>query len=538
MSESFKKIKKKHLLLAILKTAIIGLASGLGGVGVAFLVVTLGGFSFQWFYFLILGLGVLVIVSVPVFLKEFPSNKSVAKKLDENFELKERVQTMVEYHDSESDILSLQRDDANERLKKLERKSISFKDFLVTLIVSVICLSIFASGLAVSFTTNAEWNNPTKHEEPKFDYTVNRQNAMLELIENVKNCNLNTQTKDKLVARLTELHGYTLEENRTIVEVETAVAIAVGYIDIELEGLTTYRDVHSDIVKIDTSLANAIVSALDDYKQYASQFTSFSNITKIYEDIVRNDELLTSALEYFVKSEERISQTKAEDVTHEQIKQRLETFVRDANHYLPVTQEAAAEIDDIESNNSVGEEPENEEELNLDALINSFITLKTNFEVYKDKINGYTDLVGVRSEIHKYFTTFYQSFSSAMLDEIYPCIMQQFIRNKICAVYQISKSDLPEITPDPVLVSEAGDSNDDDNDNQGSGGGGGTGNTLYASDDEIYDPDQAKYVKYGEILAEHEAKMQDTLMSSDLPEDVKKAILAYFQYIGIYNQKE
>lgn len=533
MSESFKKIKKKHLLLAILKTAIIGFASGLGGVGVAFLVVTLGSFDFQWFYYLLLGLGILVIVSVPVFLKEFPSNKSIARKLDADFGLKERVQTMVEYSDSEGDILSLQRKDTNERLKKLERKSISFKEFLVALIVAVICLSIFASGLAVSFTTKAEANKPSIYDEPKFDYSINRQNAMLELIDNVKNCGLNSETKNKLVERLTELHSYTLEEERTLVEVKTAIAIAVGYIDIELEGLTTYRDVHSDIVKIDTCLANGIVSALDDYKQYASQFTSFANITRIYEDIVLNDELLASAMEYFENAEERISQTNAEDVTHEQIKQRLETFVRDANHYLSITQEAEAESDDFEN-----EESEGEEKLNLDALINSFIALKTNFEVYKDKINGYTDLVGVRAEIHKYFTTFYQSFSSAMLDEIYPCIMQKFIRNKICAVYQISKSDLPEITPDPVLVDDGNDPKGDEKENQGSGGGGGTGDTLYASNDEIYDPDQAKYVKYGEILAEHEAKMQDTLMSSDLPEDVKKAILAYFQYIGIYNQKE
>ncbi len=529
MGESFKKIKNKYLLVAILKTIIIALASGLGGVGIAFLVVTLGNFAFHWAYYIAIGLGLFFVVGIPIFIKEYPTEKALAKELDEKYELKERVQTMMEYRNDMGELSVLQRNDTNERLKVIEKKRPYFREFVIALIVAVICISIFASGLAVSFTTKADTSNPSEYIEPNFDYSVPRQNAMLELIDNVRNSELNDVTKENLCNRLTELHNYALNNTLKVSEVKGAVVIAVAYIDIELEGLTTYRDVHSKVTKIDTGLADGIVASLNAYKQYASQFTSFTNVKKIYEGIVKEDELITSAMDHFERTEALLLQTNVENATVDHIRNRLGTFVKDANSYLAVTTEAESDGESDVDNNG---------EINTDALLNSFVTLNANFELYKDKINEYIDLVAVRAELQKYFTAFYQSFRDAMLEEVYDCIMQRFIRNKICSVFSVQKTDLPQITPDPILSNSTDDPSGSDSGNEGEGGGGGTGDTLYASDDVIYDPDQAKYVKYGDILAEHEAKMHDTLMSSELPEEIKKAILAYFQYISIFNEKE
>lgn len=518
MSESFKRIKRKRLLLGVLKSFLLGLASGLGGVGIAFLVVTLGKFDFLWVFHLIIGLGLFFVVGVPIFIKEFPTDLKVAKKLDQDFSLKERVQTLVEYQNSDSVMSKLQREDTNERLRAIEKKSIKFKDILSALVVSIICLSIFASGLAVSLTMKADAQTPSQYVEEIFDYSQNRQNAMLELIKNVRDSKLDEETKENVAGRLEEFHAYVLEGERTVLEVKIAIGIAVAYVDMELEGVTSYREVHKEVARVNSGLADGIVATLTTYKQYSFQFSNFASLTSIYETIVSENELLTSAEKYFSKTEFTLAQIGVEDATHEQIKRNLETFCREANLYLTST------------------ESENPEKPH--ALKDSFIALTRDLDAYKDKIDEFTDLVGVRAEIHEIFTAFHQSFSLAIDEEIYPSMLQQFIHNKLTEIFKLQSIDLPKITPDPVWSNDREQQEGENPENGGSGGGGGTGETLFPSDDVIYDPDQAKYVKYGEILAEHEAKMQEMLMSSDLPEELKKAILAYFQFIGTYNQKE
>lgn len=524
MGESFKKIKNKYLALAIVKSAILGLVSGLAGVGLAFLVVTLAKFDMQWFYYVIIALGLFLVVGVPVFISDYPNEKKLAKKLDNDYQLKERVQTMVAYKDVDSDLVRMQRIDTDNRLKEVAKKRPLFKDFIAVIIVIVVCISIFVSGLAVNLTSSAENDDPSQHEEPKYEYSLARQNAMLELIDNIERSDLSDETKQDLSNRLKSLHNYFLNNELTVLEVKAGVITEVAYIDAVLESLTTYRTVHQTVSKIDVNFGDAIVASLETYKQYSTQLTSFTNIKKIYKDLIEKDEVKEFASEYINKTKAVLWQTDKEDATYKDIRNKLIGYLNEANIYL-------ADYLSKESKEIAESGEENDNELNLDALMNSLVVLITDLSDYKDKIDGYTDLDGVRSDIERYINTFTQSLSEAMIDEIYPCIMQHFIRNKLASIYDVADKELPKITPDPDFSESVKNDDKKPGNNENASGGGGSGGTLYPSNDMIYDPDTGTYVKYGELASPRYAKVLELLESNDVPQETKKAILEYFKLI-------
>ena len=150
MNESFNKFKKKMLLEAIIKSASISLAVGIISFTVPYLIISIGKINVIKFFWLFLCLGAITLASIVfgiLFLILFPRNLKVAKRLDKELDLKQKVQTMIEYENVDTPMTALQREDtinilSNISLKKFVMKfSVFF--FIVFLLKSLTFFKLY-----------------------------------------------------------------------------------------------------------------------------------------------------------------------------------------------------------------------------------------------------------------------------------------------------------------------------------------------------------------------------------------------------------
>ena len=110
------------------------------------------------------------------------------------------------------------------------------------------------------------------------------------------------------------------------------------------------------------------------------------------------------------------------------------------------------------------------------------------------------------------------------------------VTTKLCNLFGITEADLTDEAPDVQIevpkadngsVEEDGSDIEEPDDTINSGGLG-TGETIYGSDDLVYDPDTGTYRPYGEILDSYYAKVNELIVDGKLDDDVKKAAENYF----------
>ena len=97
-------------------------------------------------------------------------------------------------------------------------------------------------------------------------------------------------------------------------------------------------------------------------------------------------------------------------------------------------------------------------------------------------------------------------------------------------IFGVDKSELPPLSEELNLGGgNGGEDEEEENENSGVNQGGiGSGETIYGSDDMVYDPDTGAYVKYGEIINAYYAKYSQLMIDGKLPEDVAKKLAEYF----------
>ena len=127
MDASFKKIKKKFLVFAIIKSLICGVSAGLFAVGAVLLALKLAGIPIHGGYYALIGVCVASVCFGIVFPFMRLNDLKVARKLDKDYALRERVETMVAFEKDGGDIAILQREDAQTKLENLPKKKPDFK---------------------------------------------------------------------------------------------------------------------------------------------------------------------------------------------------------------------------------------------------------------------------------------------------------------------------------------------------------------------------------------------------------------------------
>ena len=127
MNEGFISFKKKILLRHLIVSIISSLSAFLIVFGIFFLLTKLKVTNINVGFDILFGIIAFGIVFVILYFGFKPKDKKIAKMLDKQFNLQEKVQTMVELKDNDSFIANLQREDCESKLKNISLKDLKFK---------------------------------------------------------------------------------------------------------------------------------------------------------------------------------------------------------------------------------------------------------------------------------------------------------------------------------------------------------------------------------------------------------------------------
>lgn len=191
MDKNFSKFKKRVWLHILIKCLSIGLSAAAFAVNAVLIPCRLCGVNIFWLYYVLIGLGGFLIGGGAAFLCLKTNDKEIAKLLDKELDLQERVQTAYEFRGQTGDIFDLQAVNASVALGGVT-KALPFKNLVAT----VLCGVVGVTCSAVVPPVIAQYVPPvfatTQPEEPPEDYDPPREvtdwewAALDELINYVK----------------------------------------------------------------------------------------------------------------------------------------------------------------------------------------------------------------------------------------------------------------------------------------------------------------------------------------------------------------
>lgn len=246
MNESFYKFKKKMLFEAIIKSAVISIALGIIVFTVPYLIINFGKINVNELYILVLMLSSVSVASIAfglLFMILFPRNLKVAKRLDKELDLKQKVQTMIEYENVDTPMTNLQREDTLNILS-----NISLKKFVMKFSVFFFVLVGFASALGVTSIVVASIDDtvytPPVVEEPNYDLDNWTVRALLDLIEVVEASSIDNELKTPVVGNLNAL----LESLKTVEyesEMKTLVENVISDCSLRLDLINSNNEINT-----------------------------------------------------------------------------------------------------------------------------------------------------------------------------------------------------------------------------------------------------------------------------------------------------
>ncbi len=260
MEDSFIKFKKKIILEILIKCLIISLSIGLISFSLPYLIIKINKIQFNILYLILIGLGVSIVLFVLLFLILLPNDKKVAVKLDKKLNLNQKVQTMVEYQNEDSFMISLQRQNTNSILSNISIKSLSMKFSAIFFVLIGLALSLCITAFAM----------PNQNETPEpgivdpgysmDDWTLL---SLKQLVEYVEASNINESLKTKYVNELNGLID-TLEDTDKQSEMIETVKNAIRNIELELDIINTNNEIYTVLKGVSHTYVVTLASKIND----------------------------------------------------------------------------------------------------------------------------------------------------------------------------------------------------------------------------------------------------------------------------------
>ncbi len=503
MTESFKQLKKKYTTIAIIISVIVGVFCALFVVGAVMLGIKLGAQRLAVYYYVLIGVGVFLISGGVTFLFTRHTDKSLSKKLDAEYDLNERVQTMIEFSGESGDMLALQRADADEKLKNLPKQKLTFAKIWQYVLVAVIGLSVFLSGILV----------PSRYVAPEppvtpDDYVLNEWDAKAldQLIADVKASDLKEDVMISVVDALEVLKSK-LPDVKTNKAMREAVTTCAESVESAIMDANTYRDVaivlNSYRNKNMVGLKVALINACASYKSDDVEIISLSTVKNLQKT---SEEKIRTALSVFTNKV-----VPGSGVTKAEIYNTVIEFLDELNVCINPDENEELTARVIECN-----------------LYSALLEYSLNLgDVYDYEWWSESYLNGAISGANAVFAT---SVSKELVTQVYNHMINDMIFNRLEDIFGIVLAhkdwDLPDISEDGE-----GDSEDDPS----HGGGGADGEGEYGSNAEIYDHTTGTNVPYGDVWGgkdyEYKNELLEKLKDPGLSEEMKKYIEKYIEYL-------
>ena len=189
MNEGFLNFKKKILKEHLTKCLILSISLGLIVFGVLFLLWKLKAISLPiWSVIVIPIASIALSFCGPYFLLK-PSDKKIAKRLDHELKLNEKVQTMVDYKDSDEFIACLQREDTENKLKAISLKALKFNLPIALIVLGVIGVASTTTAVSIPMKHDQNIVDPDK----PFTLTELQIKRIEEVIAKIKESDINSE---------------------------------------------------------------------------------------------------------------------------------------------------------------------------------------------------------------------------------------------------------------------------------------------------------------------------------------------------------
>lgn len=515
MKNNFKKLKSHFLMLAIIKSAICGVAVALIAVSAVFLGFKLSAKILNPVFYVIIALAAFAAVGALAFLILRPTDKSVARALDKDYDLNERVQTSLEFENDKGVISAMQRDDAEEKLSGLKLKRPSFKKNWHYLALAVLAAAaIIVSAIIPARTVPAE---VLPQDRPYILTEIQRQ-TILELIDEVNAADLSDELKSGAVAPLNGL----LDENsglptaQTVGEMNIMVDEAITALSGVLEGGLSYAPLS---VQMGSAGYVYVVRALRrGAAVYADRplitHENFVDFTQVMDDLV--DSTVSVNLNQYY---EKLTETESGSEENEETTETTDSVAVLRAKLAEIANGMAAALDRSEFN----------EQEKLYAALDSFAG---DINKVSSSETANTD-ENLKAALQSAINDSALIIGEALAPQTYRLGINRYIDIRLWKAFDMEIKPIPARFTDSYEYDENGSLGPNTKPGEGENqeGGYGGGGSKFGSDDKVFDPYTGEYVPYGELMERYYAIAQEYLNTDNLTEEQKAAVREYFQVL-------
>ncbi len=508
MNKSFEKFKRNDWIAAVGMSLAIGVFVGLFSVGAVLLTLKLCGVVIDALYYALIGGGMAAVSFALALLFLRPNGKKVAKNLDTEFALNEKVQTAYEFSSATGAMVERQRADAYDTLDALPRRHVRTGKLFAYLCAGIVAFALFFAAAFVPFR-----NVGAQTEDPPFELTDWQADNIRFLIENVQKSGLAAEEKSGAVAALNEFIE-ALGEAKTESAKLAALDATLEKVSSILLPPNSYPDLASRLQAAgQQDLAEMLTRGGETYRVYT--------LLK-YEDVAGFYETKTILVEE--RLEKRWEEYRALFADGDDLGVRLAEAAGAAASAVLLSEYPASDpLCDIL----------NEYSLELYKIRDELAgTPEAAEEEPEPEPEPGPELSPAQKELDSLFGMMFDALTSSLGDQSYRGAMDRHIGNYLKNLFGLP---IEAGEPDPEGTGDGSDDptkppDDDNEDDQGSGGWG-SGQTQYGSNDEVYDPAVGGYVQYGKILDEYSAEMQKLLRSGDLTEEQRAMVQRYIEML-------
>ncbi len=495
MGTGFRKFKRKMLIGALVRAGLFGLS--LAAITVAGLwlaaKLTLGEVNFL--LFAAIGAAPAALSIAIWLLVLWPTDRRVARRLDRDLALGEKAQTMIDFQNDPSDMAALQRENAREILAATPRRRA--RGVLTWLFVA---LPLVAT-LAVVGTILVPAKEPPAPVEPppvvetgwRFDDF--RKQKLDDLIKYVSESDMEEEARDAVVGELDGLR-IKLGSVRKESVMQEMVIDAIVHIHTIVSDHNTY-----DLIT--AAMANTVSAPV---KQLGNSMNSLKPLL-ISEQIKSMKETVLGVTE-----DESSDETETDTARTARTPRAGETTGRAETATLIATAlEQAVERSGVPATNRVNA-----------ALAAIAADLKT---VTDDTSDADIEIIFKNAESNLLLALEPETINEAV---------EAYTINRLMEIFGIPADRIPpEVLKKASEATTEGNYRPDDEPEHNNAGGLGSGEVLYGSNDTVYDPDQGKYVAYGELLTRYNSIVLEYLTGdSEIPEELREMLFDYFTMLS------
>ncbi len=419
-----------------------------------------------------------VVVSIAALLGLFlPTDKRLARQLDEEHHLDERVRTMIALRDEDDVFAQVQREDAEEKLSEIKFNPRRPKQLIAMILALVLAVTCLTTALVIP--AQAPYEEP---EEPLSAF--DKQWILTELgnvIDTVEASLIADTLKASLLSELRSLYSF--------VEAHEYAS------EMKIEAIKT-------VIRTD--------AALDDENTALPLGSAFAACT--------NAKLKELGAELIKLNGTGVQKKLGE------LKDSLESAGDDEISFA--ADELSAAIDASDANAT-------------SPLVMLLSNLSSAIRGYANGNSTADDAFGtVRADALNQVMV--QSINKLVTESVISRLCSLFGITVDDLVNAGADEDI-NITPPTQRPAEGDEEEDegDGNENEEMGSGGiGTGDRVYGSNDMIYNPYTNEYVPYGQVFDEYNNKVLQMVEDGRIPPDFEEFIKEYFRSLSDYTPEE